>query len=173
MLGQGGSLQSIVVGVDGKPISNALFQVVHGQSVVLAAKPDANGRCRIDGLRSGVHLVRTAKSRQVCRFWTEKTAPPSARRGVVLTNSDSVIRGQNCCVPVGCESDCCSGCGAVCGESAYCAEGCCPGSGFASGPFAAANRRTAIGVGLFAVAAVAIGTSVSDRNSRLAAPASP
>ncbi|APZ96964.1 carboxypeptidase-like regulatory domain-containing protein [Fuerstiella marisgermanici] len=174
-LAPGGELVGVILGSDGLPIANAFVQVLHQRSIVANVKTDAQGRCRIQGLRSGVHVVRTSQSQQTCRFWTAEAAPPRAKRGIVLAGSNSVIRGQ-----CGCSQCCPSECTIAipCGEVAYgestCGEGCDEASGFGGGGLLAnTSRSTLVGIGLFAGAAVAVGTSVSDRNSALRSPPTP
>lgn len=174
-LAQGGELVGVILGSDGSPVSDTLVQVLYRRSIIATVKTDAQGRWRIQGLRSGVHVVRTSQSQQTCRFWTAEAAPPLAKRGIILAGSNAVIRGQCGCSEC-CPSDCTTA--VPCGEIAYCESVCGEGCDAACGPdgggiLANTSRSTLVGIGLFAGAAVAVGTSVSDRDSARRSPAAP
>lgn len=149
-----GELTGVVVGKNGQPLAGKPVQVLHNQDIVAEIRSDANGRYTIQGLRNGVHVVRTVNGRKICRFWSADTAPPVAHRGLLLTSDSTIIRGQD-------------GCGECCGEG--CNDCCGPSGGFFSG----ASAGSAIGVGLFAGAIVAVAVSVSDNTDPPAATTPP
>ena len=133
-LSNSGSLSGAVVNNAGKPLVNSPIQIMHKKAVVARAKTDAAGRYSVQGLRSGLHVVRTVNSQRACRFWTASTAPPAAKRGLVLTSSSIIVRGQ-CCD---------DGCGEGCGED--CRGGGCGLFGGALLPMAAFAAVSAVTV---------------------------
>ncbi|MEZ6124077.1 MAG: carboxypeptidase-like regulatory domain-containing protein [Planctomycetaceae bacterium] len=113
-LSAAGDLHGLVVTDTGLPLANVAVQVVHDKSVVAVVRTDAAGRYVVQSLRPGVHLVRTVEGQQVCRFWNAAGAPPAARQGLVMTASQTIVRGQSC--GEDCGEDCCDGgCGRGCG----------------------------------------------------------
>jgi hypothetical protein len=109
-LAPSGDLLGVVVDEQGQPVVNAPVQVMHQQSVIALVRTDAQGRYAVQGLRSGLHMVRTVNDQKLCRFWTPAMAPPSAGTGLLMVSRAAIVRGQN-------------GCADGCGESVY-YEGC-------------------------------------------------
>lgn len=93
-LAETGDFFGAVVDGTGKPLANVPVQVVHNQRVVATAKTNSKGSYSVQGLRSGLHIVQTANKSQACRFWTAASAPPSARRSLVVADGQTVLRGQ-------------------------------------------------------------------------------
>lgn len=90
-----GELLGAIVNKNGQPLVANPVQVFSQQKLVVAAKTDSNGRYRIKGLRTGLHVIRIAGKDQACRLWTAKTAPPTAKRGLVTANDGTIVRGQS------------------------------------------------------------------------------
>lgn len=88
-------LLGVVVGSTGQPEANAMVQISHGTQVVATIKTDTKGRYAVRGLRAGVHSVKTANHQETCRFWTAKTAPPTAKKALITANNEYVLRGQS------------------------------------------------------------------------------
>jgi hypothetical protein len=64
--------------------------------VVASAKSDRDGNFEVRGLKGGVHVISVGERQQVCRFWSDETAPPHSVRGVAFVeNTQTVVRGQN------------------------------------------------------------------------------
>lgn len=90
-----GSLVGTVVDEGGTPQVNVPVRIIHNQKIVATAKTNAKGSYSVKGLRSGLHIVQTPNTFQACRFWTAETAPPSAKNGLVMANSQTILRGQS------------------------------------------------------------------------------
>jgi hypothetical protein len=54
---------------------------------------DETGRFNVAGLSAGTYQVQTSHGSSVYRVWAPHTAPPSAQPGVLVVNSDQVVRG--------------------------------------------------------------------------------
>ncbi len=57
-------------------------------------KTDALGVFAVNDLRGGVYQIRVGTTVAVYRLWAPGTAPPAARSGAVLVESQQVSRGQ-------------------------------------------------------------------------------
>lgn len=98
-------IRDIELGADGElggQLLDAQGQPQVGQQVVLAGADgavisqtttDEQGNFLFTGVRSGLYLVQTADSLEVCRCWVANTAPPVAEREVLLV-AGQVNRGQ-------------------------------------------------------------------------------
>lgn len=93
-LSANGALRGQIVQSSGQPVTNATVQVSHKGKVIAEIKTDASGRYAVKGLRSGLHVVKTSEGQQVCRFWTNHTAPAAARKSLVMSADSQVVRGQ-------------------------------------------------------------------------------
>jgi hypothetical protein len=89
-----GELHGQVVQSSGRPVTNAAVQVSHKGRVIAEIKTDGAGRYGVKGLRSGLHVVKTSEGQQVCRFWTNHTAPAAAKKSLVMSADSHVVRGQ-------------------------------------------------------------------------------
>lgn len=106
----------------GKPVAGVPVQLISDSKVIASVKTDRTGRYRVEGVRPGMHIVKTVKGQETCRLWAAQTAPPSARPALMMTAYTTVVRGQNCgddgcgevCEWNGCGEDC-DGCGEGCG----------------------------------------------------------
>ena len=94
VLSASGELHGQVVQSSGRPVKNAVVQVSHKGSIIAEVKTDAEGRYAVKGVRTGLHTVKSSKSRQLCRFWTKHTAPAAARKSLVMSADSQVVRGQ-------------------------------------------------------------------------------
>ncbi|MDG1897841.1 MAG: carboxypeptidase-like regulatory domain-containing protein [Fuerstiella sp.] len=93
-LSANGELHGQVVQSSGRAVTNAVVRVSHKGSVIAEVKTDRAGRYAVKGLRSGLHVVKTSKGQQVCRFWAKHTAPSAAKKSLVMSADSHVIRGQ-------------------------------------------------------------------------------
>lgn len=175
-----GDFVGAIVGDDGAPSANRPVQVLYGSRVIAEVRTDANGRYSVEGLRSGLHVIKTVNNQQVCRFWSATSAPPAARRGLLMRSSDTIVRGQNCC-DIGCGEDCewngcgedCDGCGEGCGR---CGRGCGLFGGGGCGLLGGAGMGAGslVMVGAFAaVSAVTVNSATKDASAVAVVPASP
>lgn len=92
-LGQGDTLQGVVLDENGSPIANAEVALSQLGRQVAVARTDDSGKFGFQGLRGGLHLVRSGESAQLLRLWTPGTAPPHARN-VVALSEQVTVRGQ-------------------------------------------------------------------------------
>lgn len=90
-----GILSGALVNPQGRPVKHSRIQIMHGRKTVAEVRTDKSGHYSVKGLRSGTHRIRTISGDTVCRFWTEKTAPPTAKKQLLLTTESSIVRGQN------------------------------------------------------------------------------
>ena len=90
-----GELQGLVVRQNGQPVAGEVVRVVHNSKMVAAARTDARGRYTIKGLRPGTHKISALNGEQICRLWHSQTAPPAAKKGLISTESQRIVRGQN------------------------------------------------------------------------------
>lgn len=166
-LAPSGDLLGTVVDEQGQPVVNAAVQVAHQQTVIALVRTDAQGRYAVQGLRSGLHMVRTVNGQKLCRFWTPAMAPPSAATGLVMVSRAGIVRGQN-------------GCGDGCGESVYyegcgdCGEYCSQRRGLFGGIGGGIGAGALLPIAAFgAVAAVTIASTTGNDDRRPVSPASP
>jgi hypothetical protein len=90
----GGVLVGLIVSAEGAPIAGADVSIRLGGKEVAQARTNENGVYQIAGLRGGVYQVVSANTAGVYRFWSPRTAPPSARRGLMTVAGPQVVRGQ-------------------------------------------------------------------------------
>ena len=93
-LHEGGTVYGQLVDEEGIPGKAVQVVVRHNQRVVAVAKTDARGRFAVSGLRGGVYEVQTTRGSEVYRLWAPNTAPPAAKRSILLVTGDTVVRGQ-------------------------------------------------------------------------------
>lgn len=94
VLHQNGQMTGVVMHTDGRPAAQTRVELLHRKTVVAKAVTDQNGRYRFDGLRKGLHSVRTEHGQQACRLWESETAPPQAKQQLTLICDETVVRGQ-------------------------------------------------------------------------------
>lgn len=92
-LGQGASFHGVVLSESGQPVAHAEVQLSQLGRQVAVSTTDASGRFGFQGLRGGLHLVRTDQTAQLLRLWTPGTAPPHAQNGIALSEQ-MTVRGQ-------------------------------------------------------------------------------
>ncbi len=93
-LGSHGSLTGQLLDTQGRHCPGQLVVVQRQGSEPQKTETDQNGRFTISGLTGGTYQVATIDSLAVCRCWTEKTAPPAARKDLLLVSGTGVQRGQ-------------------------------------------------------------------------------
>ena len=169
-LNAGGVLSGQVVDTQGKSLTNAPVVVKFGDKTIAKTKTNRHGRFLVKSLRGGVHQIVAGQGSSLCRFWTEKAAPPSARNSVVIVSDGSIVRGQGCATEPGCADE---GCGAVAGAS-----GCMLGGGAGGGGgMAGLGALGGTGGALALVAGVAVVGGVlavtADDDDDAQTPASP
>ena len=93
-LSEGGVVKGQVLDVQGKALDGAAVSIRHGKKEVAKTVTDANGNFAVKNLRAGTHQVVSANGVGVYRFWAENTAPPQARKDVLVVSGHQVVRGQ-------------------------------------------------------------------------------
>ncbi len=105
-----GVLQGRVVSAEGAPLPGAVVQLRNATQLVAYATADELGNFQVSALRGGNYTLAAGDQVTNLRVWTNQTAPPSARSGVLLVRG-SITRAQ------GCTEDSCTGmCGGACGK---------------------------------------------------------
>ena len=97
-LQQGDVLHGQVVNASGTGKAEMVVQLVRGQQR-WQAKTNSYGWFQFTGLRGGVYQFQAAGQTQLLRVWAAGTAPPHARRGILVTPTTKVIRGQRVVSP--------------------------------------------------------------------------
>lgn len=93
-LGTEGKFQGRVVDHSGTPIEGAKVEVKRGSTVVAQTVTDREGIYSVKNLSTGQYLVRSGSTEGSYRFWSEETAPPSAKSQGLLVMGENGARGQ-------------------------------------------------------------------------------
>lgn len=78
---------------NGKPYADSTVALVQNGKIVQLAKTEKNGQFTVRA-KAGLYEIKTQKTSAVCRLWAHRTAPPAAKKGVVLVADENVVRGQ-------------------------------------------------------------------------------
>lgn len=89
-----GLLFGMVVDPQGRPVSGTAIRLRQANREVVALRADAEGRFAVLGLRGGMYEIATARSTGLYRLWAARTAPPSARPGLLIVEGGPQVRGQ-------------------------------------------------------------------------------
>ena len=92
-LGDGGQLSGVVHDGNGAPKVNAPLALIQNQREVARVTTDDQGRFAINGVRGGTYVVASGQHSNIYRAWAPGTAPPAARRQVLL-QVGPVVRGH-------------------------------------------------------------------------------
>ena len=93
-LGENGTLSGLIVDEQGYPLDGALVTIHQGKKVLGKAVTNKSGTFSVSRLRAGVYQVTAGNSAEVFRVWAENTAPPAARKGLLMVSGNQVVRGQ-------------------------------------------------------------------------------
>jgi hypothetical protein len=93
-LGEGGTLEGVVIDAQGVPKSGSDVVVRRGDRIVGRAKTDRLGHFKIRGLPGGMFHVSSSGAGSVFRLWKAGTSPPSAKAGVLIVCLSDYLRGQ-------------------------------------------------------------------------------
>ncbi len=93
-LANGGVLKGQIITSSGQ--TRAKVPVILGQrgKELAKATTNANGEFAFKGVPSGVYHVSAGTQGGMYRVWSEQTAPPTAKTGVMIVNNEEVVRGQ-------------------------------------------------------------------------------
>ncbi|MEM8947002.1 MAG: carboxypeptidase-like regulatory domain-containing protein [Planctomycetota bacterium] len=94
----GGTLIGQVVDVFGAGLASQAVELSSGGRS-WRATTDSDGWFRFGEVRGGVYQFRADEHLQVFRIWAHGTSPPNARRGILVTPSEDVFRGQRVLSP--------------------------------------------------------------------------
>jgi hypothetical protein len=103
-LQSGGVLNGRITDREGRPLPGYIVSLWYGDREVARTRSNTGGKFTFRGLRGGVHQIMTRDDLASCRLWTADTAPPAARKSLLLYNG-SIVRGQ-----CACGGDQCSAC---------------------------------------------------------------
>ncbi len=90
----GGQLNGRVVDAQGVSLNGAQVVIKQNGQEVARTNSDKNGQFSVNGLKGGVYQVSAGNSEGTYRVWTERTAPPSSKNGIVMVSSPSIVRAQ-------------------------------------------------------------------------------
>lgn len=93
-LAKSGILVGYVLDGQGHPVKNEQVRIFHHDRRIASAVTNKQGAYLVKGLRGGVHVVHAKNSRGSFRFWTNKSAPPSAKSVALNVVDAKTIRGQ-------------------------------------------------------------------------------
>ncbi|MFP6693053.1 MAG: carboxypeptidase-like regulatory domain-containing protein [Pirellulales bacterium] len=93
-LNDAGLFTGRVVDRQGKAIRNAPVTVLLHHDIVCQVKTDLQGNFHVAGLKGGVYRVMTDRGAAVCRMWATATAPPSARKSILIVTQGPVASGN-------------------------------------------------------------------------------
>ena len=93
-LGEGGTLEGVVIDAQGVPLAGTDVACRRSDQVVARGKTDALGRFQLRGLSGGTYHVSAGGGSGVFRLWRAGTSPPSAQRGVLIICPSDYLRGQ-------------------------------------------------------------------------------
>lgn len=93
-LANGGVLKGQILTSNGQARANV--PVILGQKgkALATTTTNADGEFAFKGVRSGMYHVSAGTQGGMYRVWSEKTAPPKSKTGVMIVNNDEVIRAQ-------------------------------------------------------------------------------
>ncbi len=86
VLGPNGSFSGVVKDVNGRAKSAEIVTVGFSGAEVATVQTLEDGRCTIEGLREGSHVVKTSGTSFPVRFWEADKAPPTADSGITLVS---------------------------------------------------------------------------------------
>jgi hypothetical protein len=90
----GGTLRGQVLDQQGNPMLQTTVSVWNAGQEVASTQTDASGNFVVSNLRGGNYVVVAGEDGGTFRLWTETTAPPQARSGVLIVSGRNVRRAQ-------------------------------------------------------------------------------
>jgi len=90
----GGVLRGQVIDVEGTARQRMLVTLHHSGRRIAAAVTDRTGSFALAGLGGGRYEITAGQAFGSYRIWAPSTAPPAARRGVLLVVGEGGLRGQ-------------------------------------------------------------------------------
>ncbi len=91
-----GKLVGMLVDAQAKPVANSEVQLRLGKEIVAKGKTDERGVFQLEAARGGIYQLATTKENVAVRLWTNRSAPPSAKKlAVVMHGDQKVVRAQD------------------------------------------------------------------------------
>lgn len=87
-----------IVNEAGQGIADVTVQLSDGKQIWQGSS-DAHGEFQLTGLRGGSYQFRTTEETQMVRVWSAGTAPPHASKGILISPTTEVVRGQRVVSP--------------------------------------------------------------------------
>jgi hypothetical protein len=94
-LTDGGTFCGRVIDRTGKTRGGIPITLKGSQTNPIQATTDDSGRFTINSTSGGIYRVRAERGECLVRLWSGKTAPPNARKSLILVAPGPVVRGQN------------------------------------------------------------------------------
>lgn len=92
-LRDGGVLVGQVVDGQGVALARTPVAVLQNNKEIARVETDKQGTFAVAGLKGGVYQVASLGHQGVYRLWAAQTAPPAAKKGLIMV-SGNVVRGQ-------------------------------------------------------------------------------
>lgn len=93
-LASGGTVTGQVVNAQGVAVDGAVVSIRQGKKEVAKTVSNKDGAFVVKGLKGGVYHVVAGQGSGLFRFWSERTAPPSAQSKALIVTGSNVVRGQ-------------------------------------------------------------------------------
>ena len=93
-LSQDGLLHGQIVDRSGAPRASVPVLLYSGDQVVGQSKTDQQGNFAIPLAKGGVYRLSDNQASTMLRVWTNPSAPPAAKSGVLLVSDQGLVRAQ-------------------------------------------------------------------------------
>ena len=106
-LTQHGALNGQLVDRQGAPLADSIVTLWSDGQMVSRSMTTAQGRFQFTGLRGGIYQVASQNTGGIYRVWTNRTAPPVSKPGILLAEGVA-LRGQcSDCIYANCPCNAC------------------------------------------------------------------
>jgi hypothetical protein len=78
----------------GQGLAGLTVSLRRHDALVATTMTGSDGRFEIAGLAGGIFEIRVGRSNGIYRLWAPQTAPPLARRDLLLVDGAGLVRGQ-------------------------------------------------------------------------------
>jgi hypothetical protein len=92
-LDQHGALAGQLVDRQGAPVADSIVTLWSGGKVISRCATSSQGQFQFAGIRGGLYQVAAQNTGGVYRVWTNRTAPPASKPGILLIQG-AAVRGQ-------------------------------------------------------------------------------
>jgi len=94
-LQENGVLRGQVLNTTGIPQSKSQVVLVKNGKVLAATTTDANGEFAVASVTPGIYQIESAHAGGVYRVWAPNSAPPAAKKGLLMVGDSNVVRGKD------------------------------------------------------------------------------